>query len=155
LKILVLCHGNINRSPLCATVLKTMFPKLEVKQAALKEFKRPERAGAKMRRAAAAKGYDLEDHRSQPITKELLEWADKVIIMDNGNMKRLREFAGKHNLGYTYSFLSSYLLPPKLKIADPAFMADGTPEFKQVVDDIISASLGLGWDISAENKDLT
>lgn len=145
MKVLVLCHGNINRSPLCAAVLMKHFPQLEVKQAALKEFKRPERAAAKMRRAAKEFGYDLEAHRSQPITKELLEWADKCIIMDNGNERRLVAFAQEQAVGFSYTRLSSYVLSGVMKsIPDPAFMKADSADFKTVVDIIIDASKRLG-----------
>lgn len=144
MKVLVVCHGNINRSPLCAAVLRQEQPDWEVREAALKGTRadwRPERAAAKMRDAAAALGYNLEAHRSQPISDELLEWADTVIFMDGGNYKRLK--ALRHDgpgAGKQWVSLGSFNKPWISRIPDPNFMKRGSDEFNEVADVIIACS---------------
>ena len=128
MKILVLCHGNINRSPLCANVLLThKEPDLYVRQAAIKSIYpgwKPERASKKMRDAAKAEfNIDLSEHKSRKLTREDIAWADFVIYMDNGNLSHLEKFAGTPHRGQTWIALGDYATPPAKRIPDPAFMA--------------------------------
>lgn len=141
-KVLVLCHGNINRSPLCAQILKSSGEgKFEIKSAG---FVNPGRkASKKMRDAAAELGYNLEYHRSQLITKELVEWADLVILMDGGNQKRYSDFCNCGESMKKVRALGLYASPPVTRIPDPAFIARGTPEFHDVVQLIYKATLNF------------
>lgn len=95
------------------------------------------RAAKKMRDAAGRLGYDLAYHRSQLVTKQLLRWADVVLYMDAGNLWRIKEFPKPwpelHCLG-------GYADPPVPRIPDPAFMAKGSKQFRDVVAQICSAS---------------
>lgn len=143
MKVLVVCHGNINRSPLCAAVLRRERPDWEIREAALKAWQKPswkpERAAKKMRDAAIEYGIDLEAHRSRAIELDDLEWADNVIFMDQGNYARLQALRpdgpgggkGWHCLG---GFVG------KSRIPDPAFMRRGSNEFADVVQLILNAS---------------
>lgn len=147
--VLVLCHGNINRSPLCATTLREHVTNWVVTEAALKSAEKPswkpERASKKMRGAALELGLNLERHRSKAITKEMLNAADLVVYMDAGNLKRLQEFAGSEDAppGQSWVCLGGFADPIRNRIPDPAFIARGTKEFHDVVQLIHSASLNL------------
>lgn len=102
--VLVLCHGNVNRSPLCQYLLQESLGR-EVRSAGVKPDARGP-ASRKLRRWAAArwehlshdkrmwKLYErvtslLEQHRARPLTDDLLLWADCIVLMDNGNLTRL------------------------------------------------------------------
>lgn len=89
MRVLVLCHGNINRSPFVAALIAHHRPQWEVASAGLKttQGRRPSR---KAREAAAARGITLEGY-SEPISIKMVEWADKVLYMDGGNQRRLGE----------------------------------------------------------------
>jgi protein-tyrosine phosphatase len=129
-KVLVVCHGNVNRSPLCAAVLASRG--VTVRSAG---FVNPgKRASKKTRDWAAEQGYDLEGHRSQLLTPELMKWADIVIYMDNGNFRRLPKSNKAVCLG---SFLGLTRIP------DPAFMARGSKEFLDTMNLIRAASIEL------------
>ena len=136
MKILVLCHGNINRSPLCAAVLAEWF---EVRSAALKPNARG-RATRKMREAALDRGYNLDEHRTHEVTREDLEWADRVIYMDQGNYKRLVQRLDVEGLEVDRSCLAAWTQPLQERIPDPNFYRGSSPEFQAVVDMIIQAS---------------
>lgn len=142
MNILVLCHGNINRSPLCAAVLANgSAPHLEVRQAG---FVNPgRRAARKMRDAAGANGYDLDEHRSQVVTDELLLWADRVVYMDGGNRRRLDEALMNIPKAMGLICLAEWSELYEKRIPDPAFMRQDSREFGEVVTGIISASLRL------------
>lgn len=36
-------------------------------------------------------GYDVPKHKSIGITKELVDWTDKIYCMDNANLKRMKK----------------------------------------------------------------
>lgn len=136
MKVLVVCHGNINRSPLCAAILREQQPSWEVREAALKAWEKPswkpERASKKMRDAALELGFNLEAHRSTAITAELLSWADAVIFMDQGNYKRAKAIEEQTGIRVKALYcLASF--EGKSRIPDPAFIARGTQEFHDVV----------------------
>lgn len=152
MNVLVLCHGNINRSPVCAAMLGRQ-QLLNVQQAALKEFKRPERAAKKMREGVLRYDIDLEDHRSQPITEELYEWADLCVVMDNGNMMRLLKFHEMYFEGLSRKpivRLGWFLSPQVDTIKDPNYMKGASPEFDAVVAQVVRASHRLARDLVSD-----
>jgi protein-tyrosine-phosphatase len=141
INVLVLCHGNINRSALSGEILKTMKG-LNVVSAG---FKNPgRRAAAKMRIAAKHFAIDLTNHRSQVVTKEQIEAANIVIYMDGGNLKRLREITPLPLPGQQWFCLGEFAVPPRKKIDDPHFIAKDNPKFVEIVEIIFHASMRLG-----------
>lgn len=92
------------------------------------------RASRKMRLAAAERGLDLDDHRSQLVSTMLLDWADFVVFMDKRNQEHLGQYQG------TGIPLGSKASPPVATIRDPVYMKASSPEFSAVVDQIIGAS---------------
>lgn len=151
-KILVVCHGNINRSPLCAAILKQRTG-AEILQAAMMDWVRPLRAAKKMRDAAADLGLDLEEHRSQAATVEMLEEADMVIYMDGGNLKRLKTLAGTDTVDPKWHCLGQYAPGGSLpRIPDPGFMARDSAKFKETVNLIAKSSANLAEVIAKSCK---
>lgn len=146
--VLVLCHGNICRSPLCAIVL-AQGEDLSVISAGLKVIDKPQRAAKKIRDAAMLLGLNLDNHRSQGLTPQILLWANVVIYMDGGNLTRLREFrsmcfqryhiVGPHD---TYC-LGKFADPPVTRIPDPAFMRRDSRDFSETFRLIVGASRNL------------
>jgi protein-tyrosine phosphatase len=148
MKVLVVCHGNINRSVLCAAVLRHERPDWEVREAALKGWDNPgfraERAAKKMRhQAMRAYGIDLEEHRSRSITIADLEWADRVIYMDGGNLRRLHRIRDAwHGIDSSrWLSLGSFDEPSRERIPDPNFLKAGSDEFIDVVDLVMRCSI--------------
>lgn len=143
--VLVLCLGNINRSPLCAAILERHG--IPVRQAALKaltnEAWRPERAARKTRDAALELGLNLEEHRSRRLEPEDLDWADIVVIMDNSNETRLGQALTNWGKFAVVRRLGHFASPPVDSIKDPAFIPRGTQEFHDVILQIRAASLNL------------
>lgn len=81
--VLFVCHGNIMRSALSDALLRARLgpDDVEVRSAGL--FARPGR-GADPRAIEVGRtlGVDLEPHRAQSVTPELVAWAHLVIGMD-------------------------------------------------------------------------
>ena len=141
-RVLVVCHGNINRSPVCAAVLRSLRPDWSVREAALKAWNnpswRPERAAKKMREAALDRhGIDLETHRSRAIAQEDLDWAQVVLYMDGGNYSRLLAMRPEPGPGRQWVSLGSLIGQPR--IPDPNFTPRG-PTFNAILDQVVRAS---------------
>jgi protein-tyrosine-phosphatase len=138
-KILVICHGNKWRSPLCAAILTDHG--FEVKSAGF----RPEIVGVAkpVRDYASAIDLDLSKHRSQIVDPELLSWSEKIIYMDGGNKKRLDAIVSACKIRRPMICLAHFAEPPKSRIPDPAFLRRGSREFEQVMELIVQSTHNL------------
>lgn len=147
MNVLVVCLGNINRSPLCAAVLKRNAPNCTIKSAGFR------RAGAKatlkMREQALALGYDLELHRSSHVTPAMLHYADYVVYMDGSNLQHLKDEGLDTKKGIC---LGEYCEPPTQRIKDPNYMKRGSVEFKAVAEQIVEASQRLAARLEEWNR---
>jgi protein-tyrosine phosphatase len=86
-KILVVCHGNICRSPYLQAVLRRALPDLVVTSAG---FFGSDRAVPQISVTLGAKrGLDLSRYRSRPLTKSTVSNADLVIVMDSDQARQL------------------------------------------------------------------
>ena len=88
-RVLVICSGNICRSPFAAKVLQPIAPRKVVKSAGTllqAGRKSPEDALV----AAAASHVDLSIHRSQIVTSDDLKSSDLIIIFDRNNWLAVR-----------------------------------------------------------------
>lgn len=87
--ILVMCLGNICRSPFAAAALQRSVAGsgLRVESAGFLEDGRcaPEAA----QKSALNRGVDLSAHRSQRVTDAMVQGADLVIVMDRGQRRAL------------------------------------------------------------------
>lgn len=93
--LLVLCHGNICRSPIAAALLRRELAAfgIDVQSAGFIGFNRPAPAEA----VAAAERYnvDLSNHRSRPVTVESVRDADLIVVMDAIQRRLLCERFGR------------------------------------------------------------
>jgi protein-tyrosine phosphatase len=127
MKILFVCHGNVNRSAAAEIIAKQEYPSWQVKSCGLKT-KDGKITAKKMRDVLNDSGYKTEGIRSTAITQELVDWADVIFYMDDANEKRFIEQFGE----MTKASKLSNLLPGIKKIPDPAF-AEGTDAHRNVV----------------------
>lgn len=138
-KILVICYGNINRSPLCAALLR-QYPNLEIRSAGLR--KNPVgRAALQARKFAERLGLSLDDHKPRFLLWEDLLWADVVIVMDNANLKRLQLL-----------FPAFLLDKPKklycLNVPDPGRLLKGDPRFEERMILLVKNTKKLGKELA-------
>lgn len=85
--ILVICHGNVCRSPYLAATLRRALPNVRVASAG---FLRAERSVPENSLIACARrGLDLSAFRSRTILPRMLEEADLIITMDARQATRL------------------------------------------------------------------
>lgn len=115
-RVLVLCYGNICRSPYAARRLQQLRPDLVVEGAGFHE-REGRSSPAEIVEAAAARGMDLSDHRSRAVRFEDLEAADLILIMDRDQARRIRQ-ASRDVWARTH-FLGLFRPDGKPEIADP------------------------------------
>jgi protein-tyrosine phosphatase len=129
MKVLFVCHGNINRSAAGEIMLKQIKPEWEVKSAALKDTKGGERTAKKMRETLVDAGYPGEI-RSTPISQQLIDWADVIFYMDDSNHNKLKDKFG--DSVFEKAIRISNYVSGVTKIPDPNF-AKGTEMHKEVI----------------------
>lgn len=88
-KVVVLCRGNICRSPVAAMALQSALPHAEVVSAGF--HPRAGRSSPEPWAEVVARRLeiDLTAHRSRTVDAELMAWADLVIAMDVENWNEL------------------------------------------------------------------
>jgi low molecular weight protein-tyrosine phosphatase len=93
--LLVICHGNICRSPFAAGFLRrTLAPVgIAVHSAGFIGFNRP--APPEALAAAERHGLSLSDHRSRPVTADLARNADLIIVMEPSQGRTIMERFGR------------------------------------------------------------
>ena len=83
-RILVVCVGNICRSPLAAQVLQATFPEKQLSSAGLAAV-----VGSDVhpvtREIAAAHGMSLNGHRARQLTRDMCHEADLILVMESGH----------------------------------------------------------------------
>lgn len=87
--VMFVCHGNIMRSPTAAVMLREALATRGVNGVTITSSgvyaRAGKRADPRMRAAASAAGISLDEHAAQPLTGELLQAADLVLVMDDLN----------------------------------------------------------------------
>jgi protein-tyrosine phosphatase len=102
--VLFVCMGNICRSPAAEGVMRSCLAargldgRVEVESAGTIDYHAGEPADARMRRAAAGRGYDLTSTASR-VRLEDLERFDLIVAMDRSNLEDLRRLAGRAAAG--------------------------------------------------------
>jgi len=139
-KLLVLCYGNIYRSPLVSEYLKIKLKEtgLEVKSAGFYPVEGRCSPDEHVR-MCMEKGVNLSHHRSDVLSNELLSWSDIVLIMDCRNWDLLMDMDPKSMTKVVW--LGSFLENGDIEIEDP--YGKSTEIAEQIVDRLLSASDGF------------
>lgn len=131
--VLILCHANRWRSAL-SHVLMERESSFNIKSAGFKEAGKM--AGKPVREYAKSIGLDLEDHRSVVVDAEMISWADVVVYMDGGNLKRLVELIETMDTPpppWSIVCLADYSRGAVTRIPDPAFQRKDSEEFTRTM----------------------
>lgn len=114
-RILVLCHGNLCRSPFAAALL-ARDAALDVRSAGLGAADGHE-ADAMARRVATRFGVDLAPHRTRPVRDRDVAWAELVLGMEGSHASTLH--ARYPDSLSRVRLLGDFLEAPPHRIEDP------------------------------------
>lgn len=91
LNILFVCGGNTCRSPLAAAIFKRQFglQRVQARSAGLTASEgMPAHPNA--RKAASELGVSLDSHRSRRLDRNLMSWADAVLVMTREHYRKVK-----------------------------------------------------------------
>lgn len=103
-RICFVCLGNICRSPIAATVMRSLLAEngladeVDVSSAGTGDWHIGERADERALAALTRHGYDGSEHRARQFVSEAIADNDLVIAMDSSNMSALRRMAAGDEL---------------------------------------------------------
>ncbi|HHR5885420.1 TPA: protein tyrosine phosphatase [Providencia alcalifaciens] len=86
--ILIVCMGNICRSPTAERLMQELFPKKRIHSADLIALEN-QRADAQARYIAKSHHLSLEANRSRRLTRHLCQVADLILVMENAHTQKL------------------------------------------------------------------
>lgn len=86
--ILVLCQGNICRSPVAEAMLRQRLPDKQIQSAG---FVALVGQGAEPTAAeiASANGLDLSKHIARQVTVDMMQWADLILVMSQSQRSQV------------------------------------------------------------------
>ena len=125
--VLFVCTGNTCRSPMAEAMLRHKRPDLEVQSAGVFAGAGQE-ANPNAVEALKEKGIEF-DHRSQPLTKDLINWADLVLTMTEDHKTMIMsDYPGDRDKIFT---LIEYVQSPteenkNINISDPIGLSKET-----------------------------
>ncbi|HBT3181197.1 arsenate reductase/protein-tyrosine-phosphatase family protein [Klebsiella aerogenes] len=120
--ILVVCTGNICRSPIAERILSNAMKNLQINSAGLGALI-GHSADLSAIRVAEKNGVSLEGHKGKQFSSEMARQYDLVLVMDKGHLERISQIApeirGKTMLlGH---WLNKSEIPDPYKQSDEAF----------------------------------
>lgn len=94
MNLLYVCYGNICRSPFAEKFTKQMVgPEHTIKSAGFHE-REGRKSPITAKKVASEFGVSLWHHKSKVINQELVDWADKIIVMDQYHTAELDNLFG-------------------------------------------------------------
>lgn len=113
--VLVVCVGNICRSPVAEAMLRRALPAKQFGSAGLGALV-GQGVEPSARELAEAEGLDVSGHQARQLTREMLVAADLILVMSQGQRRAVGELAPQV-LGKTMTL--GRWLPGEPEIPDP------------------------------------
>lgn len=114
-RILIVCKGNICRSPTAAVILETQARKIgldiEVDSAGTESYHVGDSPDVRSIRHAAKRGYDLSKKRARQITEEDFAVFDLIWAADQENIRALKMICPNNYYSKISLFLGNQPLP--------------------------------------------
>ncbi len=122
-KILMVCLGNICRSPLAEGIMKSKLPSdYIVDSAGTGGWHAGELPDKRSISIAKEKGIDITYQRARKFTKRDFEDFDSIFVMDNSNYKTILALAPNDNVKSKVKLILNEIYPNKnLDIPDPYY----------------------------------
>lgn len=146
-RVLLVCMGNICRSPTAEGVLRQMIrmsnlgAKIEVDSAGTHGYHVGEAPDTRTQRAAALRGYNLSQLRARKVARQDLDYFDLVLAMDKNNLDNLQRLARPDQMQKIKLFMEYAKSFDDDEVPDPYYgLGHG---FDLVLDMVEDASRGL------------
>jgi len=145
--ILLVCMGNICRSPLAEAVLRVMGERaglgrrLEIDSAGTHGYHIGDAPDARACTVAQRRGYDLSPLRARQVNELDFIHFDHILAMDRENLRLLQRACPIEYRGKLCLFLEYAVNRNDKEVPDPYY--GGASGFEQVLDLVEDASRGL------------
>lgn len=146
-RVLFVCMGNICRSPAAETIFREKARRAGLQErfpcdsAGTIDYHAGMRADDRMRFAASQRGYEIRSI-ARPVTEEDLEHFDRIIAMDQDNLRFLRRLARRDGQADKLSLMCDYCRKQRAhEVPDPYY--GGSHGFDTVLDLLEDACEGL------------
>lgn len=146
-RILLVCMGNICRSPTAEGVLRKFIKinnlgdVVEVDSAGTHGYHVGEAPDSRTQRAASVRGYNLSQLRARKVARQDLDYFDLILAMDKSNLDNLQRLATPEQMGRLKLFMDYAKNFDDNEVPDPYYgLGHG---FDLVLDMIEDASQGL------------
>ena len=146
-RVLMVCMGNICRSPTAEGVFRRMLvnnrlgDRVEVDSAGTHGYHVGEAPDTRTQRAAALRGYNLSQLRARKVARQDLDYFDLILAMDKSNLDNLRRMAMPEQQEKIHLFMSYAKNFDDDEVPDPYYgLGHG---FDLVLDMVEDASQGL------------
>ena len=153
-KLLFVCLGNICRSPAAEGVMRRLVEReglagrIECDSAGTYGGHAGELPDHRMRRAASARGYDLNHHRARQVRTEDFDRFDMILTMDDSNYERVHRLAPSATAAQKIFRMTDFCRrgpgaphPDANHVPDPYY--EGAEGFEKVLDLLEDACGGL------------
>jgi protein-tyrosine phosphatase len=146
-RILMVCLGNICRSPTAEGVLRTLAAreapdlKLDIDSAGTADYHVGDPPDLRSQRAALRRGIDLSGLRARQVGPQDFAHFDLILAMDRNNLGDLRRVAPNDAHAQLKLFLEYAGDPAVLEVPDPYY--GKAEDFERVLDLTAAASRGL------------
>ena len=144
ISVLVVCTGNICRSPTGEGVLRALAAKrglgdrIRVASAGTHDYHVGDAPDPRTVKHASKRGYDLSGQRAQQVIKQHFHDYDYILAMDRGHLRILKSLAPKDARAKLGMFLEASGRWKGEDVPDPYY--GGVEEFERVLDMVEEAA---------------
>lgn len=107
--LLFVCTGNTCRSPMAAAIAAESIRQRGWSNVVVRSAGAAAGPGSPASELAvkvmAGHGLDLSDHESTPLTGEIVEWADAIVVMSEWQAERVAQLGGGAKVSLAAAFL--------------------------------------------------
>ena len=156
IKVLLVCMGNICRSPTAEGVFRTqveaagLAQKIHIDSAGTHDYHIGDTPDGRAQAAAAKRGYDLSRLRGRQVGQEDFVTYDYILAMDMENLTRMQaQCPAKHahKIGLFMEYSKNFL---EREVPDPYY--GGGAGFEKVLDMVEDAGQGVLAHLKREKK---
>jgi low molecular weight protein-tyrosine phosphatase len=145
-RVLLVCTENICRSPMAEGLLRhyiqqsELSGKVDVSSAGTRCSMPGCRPDQRAQKIAALRGIDLSGIKARRVTERELQRSDFVFVMDEGNMRDVRQLCPTEQHGKLAFLLSHHAWQQRAEVPDPYFgSVDGFARVFQIIEDAMDS----------------